>query len=555
MPAPFNGSATTATALTGNSLVDPLFSGYHWSFNYVQYSFITPASIFSNSYPNGAALTGGAQALSAVQQQVFAAVAKTISNYANVSIVPTGESTTFVGDVRVGFSTSYNWLNGNSGFAYYASGSPAGGDIWLNPAAKDLVDGKFSGTLGISTFAPGSYAMQTLVYQALAALGLKNATQVLDTNTAVLDAAHNGLDYTLMGDLFLAGHPEMIGLNYYPTTPMVLDVAALQAMYGANKTYNAGDTVYSFNDNPGQFYNQTLWDAGGRNTIAYSGDTYSIIDLRQGEGSLIGNDVYAYGNGTSLSIPNVWIAYGTHINTAVVTGSADVDFIANDEGNTLTGGAGDDNFFGGAGNDVMRGNGGIDYLDGGAGTDTAVFSNKLISYLVKVGGGPEGTTSVNDVRGGASGDANDLLDNVERLRFADTSLALDLGTTQAGGKALLTLGAALGAGVTRDAGLAGLFLGFYDSGASVLQGAQLLVDAGIMAAFAGGADNAALARFVYTNVNGQAPDAATLAALVAPLNAHTTTQAQWLADMALSITNQQHVGLAGLAASGWQYTP
>ena len=59
--------------------------------------------------------------------------------------------------------------------------------------------------------------------------------------------------------------------------------------------------------------------------------------------------------------------------------------------------------------------------------------------------------------------------------------------------------------------------------------------------------------FIYKNVYGKAPDAATLANLVAPLNAHTTTQAQWMADMALSSTNQASVGLAGYAASGLQF--
>ena len=74
-----------------------------------------------------------------------------------------------------------------------------------------------------------------------------------------------------------------------------------------------------------------------------------------------------------------------------------------------------------------------------------------------------------------------------------------------------------------------------------------------MSAFAGGSDNATFVKFVYGNVYGQAPDAATLAALVAPLNQHSFTQAQWMADVAQSAAAQQHVNLTGLAQSGWAY--
>lgn len=70
---------------------------------------------------------------------------------------------------------------------------------------------------------------------------------------------------------------------------------------------------------------------------------------------------------------------------------------------------------------------------------------------------------------------------------------------------------------------------------------------------AGGNDNAFVVKFIYTNVYGNAPDATTLASLVVPLNARTTTQAQWIAEMALSAANQAHVQLAGMAQTGWVY--
>ena len=125
---------------------------------------------------------------------------------------------------------------------------------------------------------------------------------------------------------------------------------------------------------------------------------------------------------------------------------------------------------------------------------------------------------------------------------------------QAGGKTILMMAAALSPGFVASQGYAGIFLGFFDSGASLLDGAHVLIDSGIMAAFAGGSDNASIVRFLYANVYGQAPDAATLANILAPLNANTTSQSQWMADLAASQANQTHVNLVGYAGTGLQYT-
>jgi hypothetical protein len=208
---------------------------------------------------------------------------------------------------------------------------------------------------------------------------------------------------------------------------------------------------------------------------------------------------------------------------------------------------------GNEGNNVLQGMAGNDQIDGGAGVDTSVYTGALKDYTLTLGGSTGVATLVKDNRTTANNDGQDTLTNVERLKFSDLSIALDLGATQAAGKAVLMMGATLGPGFVADKSWAGAFTHYFDSGASVLDGANLLVSFGIISAFAGGADNGAFVNFVYNNVYGQAPSAATLASLVAPLNAHTTTQGQFLADMALSSTNQTHVGLAGYASGGLQF--
>ena len=48
----------------------------------------------------------------------------------------------------------------------------------------------------------------------------------------------------------------------YPTTWMMLDIAALQHLYGADYRANAGDTVYAWAPGTARIF-ETIWDGGG----------------------------------------------------------------------------------------------------------------------------------------------------------------------------------------------------------------------------------------------------------------------------------------------------
>jgi Ca2+-binding RTX toxin-like protein len=230
-------------------------------------------------------------------------------------------------------------------------------------------------------------------------------------------------------------------------------------------------------------------------------------------------------------------------NLSLASASGSLSGSGNDLNNVLTGNEA---------NNVLNGKAGNDTLDGGAGLDTAQYSGKYSEYTLVLGSGAN-ATSVTDKT--ANRDGADSLSNIERLQFSDGRLALDMGATQAGGKTVLMMAVAtsLGKDFIGLQSYAGLFLGYFDTGASLLDGATLLVSSGIAAAFAGGTDNNSLVKMIYKDVYGSLPDAATLASLVAPLNAGTTTQAQWMADMAASVANQQHVNLVGYAGTGLQY--
>ena len=146
------------------------------------------------------------------------------------------------------------------------------------------------------------------------------------------------------------GEPED-GAGYgFEGTPMAIDIAVLQAKYGANLTYRTGNDTYRLPDanGTGNYY-LCIWDAGGVDTIVHTGGARATIDLRAAT-----LQVEAGGGGFVSYVDGVHggftIAHGVVIENA--TGGSGKD--------TLTGNAAANVLDGGAGADVMRGLGGND---------------------------------------------------------------------------------------------------------------------------------------------------------------------------------------------------
>jgi serralysin len=163
---------------------------------------------------------------------------------------------------------------------------------------------------------------------------------------------------------------------------MVYDIQALQYMYGANNSYNAGNTKYEFD--PNKPISLTIWDAGGEDLLDFSNFNYSCyIDLNDGAYSTIR---YAGWNPDD----NFGIAFNTFIEN--VSGSQSNDtIIGNELDNEIFGNNGNDTLFGGAGNDVFNGatdsRDGVDTMHGGTGNDTYVLSNASDIVLELAGEG------------------------------------------------------------------------------------------------------------------------------------------------------------------------
>ncbi len=213
-----------------------------------------------------------------------------------------------------------------------------------------------------------------------------------------------------------------------------------------------------------------------------------------------------------------------------------------------------DTLTGTAGNNRLAGLGGNDTLDGGAGADTAVFTGVRAGYrFTNTVTGPVVVTDTAGTEGA------DTLQNIERLKFADISIALDVGATQSGGQAQLLLGAVLGRDLLgTKKSLVGVGIDLFDQGFTFQQLSGAIMRLDIWGALANGgqasASNAQIANYLLTTVNRAAPDGATLAAAVNAINTETgAAQGNFLSTLAASAANQTQVGLVGLAATGLEF--
>ncbi len=147
------------------------------------------------------------------------------------------------------------------------------------------------------------------------------------------------------------GNPSTYDYGY-EIGPMALDIAQLQATYGANMAHATGDNTYTLVsvNATGTGY-QAIWDAGGTDEIVYTGSASVTIDLRAatlnaelGGGGFVSKADGIYGGFT--------IANGVIIENAT-GGSNDDILIGNDADNMFTGGYGDDVVEGGLGDDTF----------------------------------------------------------------------------------------------------------------------------------------------------------------------------------------------------------
>ncbi|NRF69101.1 DUF4214 domain-containing protein [Aquincola sp. S2] len=204
-------------------------------------------------------------------------------------------------------------------------------------------------------------------------------------------------------------------------------------------------------------------------------------------------------------------------------------------------------FEGSAGGDTFSGRGGNDVLHGNGGIDTAVYEGTQARYaLARQADG----FTVTDGQGGAG---RDTLAGIERLRFDDRSLALDL-DGHAGGVARL-IGTLFGPQKVADAGLVGLGLQLLDGGLTDTELAQAAVASALFADAAGSHSNADFVRQVYRNVTGQEASVSEQQHYTALLDSGATDQAALALWASQTELLAQRIDLVGLAEHGLGFMP
>ena len=209
--------------------------------------------------------------------------------------------------------------------------------------------------------------------------------------------------------------------------------------------------------------------------------------------------------------------------------------------NWLTGSGNIDALFGTVGNDTLYGRGGNDSLNGGAGTDTALYYGNRASYTT--------TKTATGWTVSSAAEGLDTLTNIERLKFADTTLALDLAGNA--GTTAKILGAVFGRASVSNKAYMGIGLDYLDNQSySYAQLMQLALDAKL----GPNASYDAVVDLLYSNVVGVLPGTAEHNYYVGLLNAKTFTPASLGVLAAETTENTLNINLIGLVSTGIDYS-
>ncbi|MFP6730555.1 MAG: M10 family metallopeptidase C-terminal domain-containing protein [Alphaproteobacteria bacterium] len=390
---------------TLSQVIAQLDSGAHWTQSQLGYGFATaiPAGGFPNGESTGLTPFNG-------DQRAAARMAISLwEDLINIDFVEPAEASADILFV--------NYTNAGQAYAYF----PPFGDVFINPNQSSNFQ-----------LDPGGYGLLTLVHELGHSLGLNHPGNYDAGRGAVLsyrdqaEYEQDSLQYTVMSYWAASNTGANHGFNNYAATPLLHDIATIQAIYGANQSTRTGDTVYGFNstadrivfDFSSRFYTQapivSIWDAGGTDTLDVSGFANNAnIDLNDGAFSDVGG-----------LTANVSIAFNAFIENAV-GGSGNDQIIGQELDNRLDGGAG---------NDILTGAGGNDELIGGTGNDTARYSGVVTSYTITDLGnsqysitGDDGTDSLSSIEFLQFG-SGAALTIEDAIRAADGTTATDLTT-------------------------------------------------------------------------------------------------------------------------------
>lgn len=393
---------------SGNPYVDGLIYGTQWDANILTYSFPKiksaygdPKNIFLDFDDDNNEWISLADAsfvpFDMAMQQAAQSVLAQFAAVTNLAFYQLDGPEAANADIQFGQTDGISF-----GGQAAPPNHPYAGNVWLNAI--------MAGNSSPEDFQPGGALYLTLMHEIGHALGLAH-THLEDADGNGIDdhtlsnypADHLSQEYSVMSYAsYLGQDTETLGQfsilpGSWPQTLMMDDIAALQHMYGANYTYNSGDTVYSFDQHTHEFFVNgvgqgiphagkifsTIWDGGGNDTYDFSNLNFfpMTIDLRPGHWSTIDQNALAVlkaaGADSIYAIGNVANAYlhnddPRSLIENAIGGYWNDTIYGNQAANILDGRKGGDTLLGFEGTDVLLGGDGKDWLFGGDQDDTLV---------------------------------------------------------------------------------------------------------------------------------------------------------------------------------------
>lgn len=444
--------------ITGIAANGTLVGQSFWTWNDDNPATYNPANNYTAKFGAATAGTGAtisyafdpASLWTNVERAAFTATAALWSAVADITFIQT---TPFAAKVLLSRGSDGGASGGQDSFFRGTTGTQVVGIAIDGSIEIDTSTAGF-GPLGAAFSEYGGYPYTTLIHEWGHVLGLGHGGPY-NEGLDFAASPRSGFD-TRAWTVMSYNDPELYGdfswgtsrasngslYSNTPTTPMPLDIVAVQRTYGSPLTTPlSGGQTFGFHSNIGgeiaKFFDftqnsrpiVTLWDKGSNNTLDLSGFALgSEVDLHDG----------AFSSVAGLT-NNIAIAYGTRIDTAI-TGSGSDTITGNDNSDVILGGSGADSIVGGSGNDhlygaaavavpgdgkdtISGGNGG-DYLQGNA--DDDLLNGGDGSDRIQGGQGNDniagaaGNDSVNGNLGNDSIDGGDGNDSLRGGQGADS---------------------------------------------------------------------------------------------------------------------------------------
>lgn len=428
----------STTTATGDPNLDGFISGKKWADATVTYSFPTgPADYLT---PDAKGWEQGAVGFSPAMQLAARTAFREVESFTNLKfeeITAKPEDAT----IKLAGTTLYGSVGG---FSRGVGEADNNGEVWMGQ--------KWLDTHGPEEF--GDLSWMVTFHEIGHSLGLNHTDENRGIGGTSVPIAFDTQEYTVMSyKSYPQPNPRDNGFatfdEQHPQSYMRSDIAALQSMYGADFTTNAGATVYGFDPATGEMsvngvgqgappaanvLYRTIWDGGGNDTYDFSAYTTHLnVDLSPGGGTDVDRDGNLqaanlnrrfYFSGDKQLGPEVY-AGGQVFNAYLfegdprslienaIGGSGDDSILGNEAFNLLDGNAGNDTLRGFAGNDTLVGGMGDNLLDGGGNKDTVLFGDATEGVSVSL------TTGI--AAAGAWGTSNLVsIEVVYGSAFADT---------------------------------------------------------------------------------------------------------------------------------------